>query len=164
MLAHDGSLNDFVTFVRVVSVDDRVANDPPEHLPPLIDAIFREGNKCLSVQCWNAAAAMYRLALDIVTKELLPTDTSVEPNSRVRRSLGLRMGWLFANSSLPKDLQNLADCIREDGNDGAHDASLSEQDANDLSDFIFELLRRIFTEPEKLKLAEDRRAARRAPQ
>ena len=107
---------------------------------------------------------MYRLALDIVTKELLPTDTSVEPNSRVRRSLGLRMGWLFANSSLPKDLQNLADCIREDGNDGAHDASLSEQDANDLSDFIFELLRRIFTEPEKLKLAEDRRAARRAPQ
>jgi len=50
---------------------------------------------------------------------------------------------------------------RERRNDGAHAGSLTKVDAEDLLDFTTSLLERLFTEPERLKLAEARRAARR---
>jgi hypothetical protein len=40
--------------------------------------------------------------------------------------------------------------------------ALTKEDALDLQDFTVALLERVFTEPERLKLAEERRAQRRA--
>jgi len=57
----------------------------------------------------------------------------------------------------------LSAAIREDGNDGAHQGTLTKEDAEDLLDFAKALLERVFTEPEKIKLAEKRREQRRAP-
>ncbi|MBQ0804310.1 MAG: DUF4145 domain-containing protein [Sulfitobacter sp.] len=153
------SLTDVLEFERVITSLDRSTNSPPEYLPDDIELIMREGNKCLSAQCWNASAAMYRLALDMATKSILPVDG--EPNAKVRRSLGLRLEWLFDTGRLPNDLKPLAECVQQDGNDGAHDGTLSELDAADLHDFSFELLRRMFTEPERIAIAERRRAERR---
>jgi hypothetical protein len=72
--------------------------------------------------------------------------------------------WLFENNRLPSTLRELAKCIREDGNDGAHTGPLIKIDAEDLSDFTTSLLERLFTEPKRLELAENRRAMRRAKQ
>lgn len=155
----EGSLDGLVEFERVVSNLDNAQNEPPDHLPQNIDAVMREANKCLSADCWNAAAAMYRLGLDLATKDLLPQGD--EPNAKVRRNLGLRLPWLFEQGLLPGDLKALAECLQQDGNDGAHDGTLSKEDAEDLHDFSFELLRRVFTEPERLRLAEQRRLKRR---
>jgi hypothetical protein len=83
-------------------------------------------------------------------------------NSKTRRDLGLRLPWLFDNGILPADLRALSSCVREDGNDGAHAGTLKKEDAQDLLDFTTALLERIFTEPERLRLAEERRAQRRA--
>lgn len=102
---------------------------------------------------------MYRLCLDIATKSLLPSEG--EPNSKTRRSLGLRLSWLFDNGALAEDLKLLADCVQQDGNDGAHDGTLTKEDAQDLHDFCVEMLRRLYTEPARLKLAKDRREQRR---
>jgi hypothetical protein len=68
---------------------------------------------------------------------------------------------LFDNGMLPLDLRELAKCVREDGNDGAHVGNLTEQDAEDLLDFTVTLLERLITEPRKLQLAETRRIKRR---
>ena len=83
-------------------------------------------------------------------------------NAKTRRDLGLRIPWLFENGHLPEALKELSSCIKEDGNDGAHGGNLSEADAADLLDFSAALLERIYTEPERLRLAKERREARRA--
>ncbi|WP_409699938.1 DUF4145 domain-containing protein [Yoonia sp.] len=131
----------------------------PEFIPQPIQDVLLEGNVCLSLQCWNAAGAMFRLALDLATKDLLPEQG--EPAQKVRRSLGLRLDWMFDTGMLPPDLRSLAECLQQDGNDGAHDGSLSAEDAEDLYDFSFELLKRLYTEPERIRLATERRNIRR---
>jgi hypothetical protein len=102
---------------------------------------------------------MFRTALDLATKSLLPSDEPV--NDHVRRNLSPRLKWLFTKGLLPEDIRGLADCVKEEGNDGAHDATLSQHDAEDLYDFTFELMRRLYTEKKRIQLAEERRQARR---
>nr|WP_170538997.1 DUF4145 domain-containing protein [Ruegeria arenilitoris] len=157
--SYNGSLNDLVEFRRNVTLRDRNQAAPPDHVPKEIETVIREANACLASECWNAAAAMYRLALDMATKSLLPSEG--EPSAKVRRSLGLRIQWLFDEQKLPLDLKGLADCLQQDGNDGAHDGTIVKEDADDLHDFCFELMRRLYTEPRRVELAEARRAARR---
>ncbi len=154
-----GSLNDFLHFERVISVGDRNVAAPPEDLPNSLSSVIIEGNKCISVGCWNAAAAMYRLALDLATKDLLPENG--EFSSAVRDKLAFRLEWLFNEKLLPLDLKSLAECVRQDGNDGAHDGNLTEIEAKDLQEFATEMLRRLYSEPARIKKAEDRRLERR---
>ena len=82
-------------------------------------------------------------------------------NARIRRNLGLRLPWLFDNGVLPDALRELSSCIKDDGNDGAHEGTLSEQDAGDILNFTYAILERIYTEPKRIELAKERRAARR---
>jgi hypothetical protein len=103
---------------------------------------------------------MFRLVIDLSTKSLLPP-AEEPPNAKIRRSLGLRLEWMFDNGRLPSDLRELADCIKEDGNDGAHDGSLSKNEALDLRDFTFSLLERLYTIPKRVELAAARRNERR---
>ncbi|MNV92833.1 hypothetical protein D3C71_1874590 [compost metagenome] len=74
------------------------------------------------------------------------------------------MGWLFDNGKLPDALRELSSCIREDGNDAVHRGNLTPEDAEDIADFAYVLLERLYSEPEKLRLAAERRSARRAGQ
>ena len=85
-----------------------------------------------------------------------------KPNNKVKRSLGLRLQWLFEKGLLPVALQELSEAIKEDGNDGAHEGTLTKAEAEDLQDFTVALLERLYTEPERLRLARERRDARRA--
>ena len=104
---------------------------------------------------------MFRLCIDIVTREMLPEEDAEGLNARVRRNLGLRLPWLFDHDILPENLRELSTCVREDGNDGAHAGTLTPEDAADLLDFTIMLLERIYTEPERLRLAKARRDERR---
>lgn len=157
------ALNDLFDITGYVSLKDRAAIDAPKYLPSDIQATFDEAAMCLAVQCWNASAAMLRLCIDLATKPMLPEEDVAGLNRRTRRDLGLRLPWLFDNGFLPNDLRDLAKCIREDGNDGAHDGSLQKADAEDLLDFTKVLLDRVFTEKERLRLAQERRDQRRPP-
>lgn len=158
------ALNQYFRIERFISLRDNVTQKPPEHLPKEIEDAFTEGAACLSIGCNNAAATMFRLCVDLATRPLLPdpaNTTKAQPNHRTRRDLGLRLGWMFDNRILPSALRELAQCIREDGNDGAHVGNLTKEDAEDLLDFTVMLLERLITEPKRLALAEERRKARR---
>jgi hypothetical protein len=162
------SVNLYYNVEDYVSLKDYNSIRPPEHLPPLIQSAFVEGAVCVSVNCYNAGATMFRLCIDHATKALLPSPApgSSDPpglNDRVRRTLGLRLKWLFDNNFLPTTLRPLSISIKEDGNDGAHDGTLTKSDADDLLDFTILLLERLYTEPERLRLAEERRNQRRKP-
>lgn len=134
---------------------------PPEYLPDDIEAIFKEGAKCLSVGCFNAAGAMFRLCLDITTKNLLNQNTELTPAASDKKTIHSRLHWLFTSHILPISLKNLSRCIKDDGNDAAHDGSLSKEDAADLLDFTYILLERVYTEPARIQNAQQRRLSRR---
>jgi hypothetical protein len=157
------SLNDCVRVERYICIQDINAQKAPDHVPNNIKGAFGEGSTCVSVQCWNAAGTMFRLCVDLATRSLLPPEADPGPNKRTRRDLGLRLPWLFDNGKLPEDLRDLSACIREDGNDGAHAGLLGKEDAEDLCEFTVALLERLYTQPERLKLAEARRVERRKP-
>jgi hypothetical protein len=157
-----GALNNYVVVEKYIAVSDAAATPAPEHLPENILAAFNEGAKCLAVGCFNAAGTMFRLCVDMTTKDKLPEGDALGLNYKTRRDLGLRLPWLFDNRILPEDLRDLSHCIKEDGNDGAHQGTLSKADALDLLDFTEALLKRVYTEPERLRLAKERRDQRRA--
>ncbi|MDF2914249.1 MAG: hypothetical protein K0R96_2370 [Pantoea agglomerans] len=153
------SLKDIATILGPITPADIAIDAPPEFLPAEIEQAYNEGSKCLSIGCFNASATMYRLCLDFATKAMLPPEGE-EPNNRIRRSLGFRVEWLLNNGKLPEALRDLAECVKDDGNDGAHEGILDEKSALDLRDFSFLLLERIYTEVERIAEAKRRREQR----
>ena len=105
---------------------------------------------------------MYRLCIDLATKPLLPEGNEHGLNSTIRRSLGLRLNWLFENEILPESLRGLSTAVKDDGNDGAHQGNLGKEEADDLLDFTYLLLERLYTEPQRIARAEQRRRDRHA--
>ena len=140
-----------------ISINENGTVKPPEYLPLDIQTVFIEGATCIAVSCYNASATMFRLCIDLATKGMLPEEEVKGLNRAVRRNLGLRLPWLFDNGHLPEALRELSTCIKDDGNDGAHQGNLGKEDAEDLLDFTYELLERLYTEPERLRLAKERR-------
>ena len=145
-----------------VTLRETKALPPPEFVPEIISSVFLEGSSSFSAHCFNAAAAMFRLALDLATKDLLPpADEPDGPDKRQRRELAARLDWLFDSGRLPGDLKELAACVREHGNDGVHDGTTTEIDAADLLDFTSAMLERLYTEPRRVAEARARREQRR---
>ena len=132
----------------------------PEHLPANIEKIFKEGSACMAVNCYNAAATMFRLCLDLATKSLL-LETDKGLNHNTRRNLGPRLQWLFDNRPHLKDLRDLSICIKDDGNDGAHEGTLSKADAENTLGFTIRLLERIYTEPKKVEITKQQQELRK---
>lgn len=160
--AYEGSANDGFQITNPITIRDLAAQEAPEHVPEVISRVFREGSSSFSAGCFNAAGAMFRLALDLATKSLLPPpNEQPQPNGEQRKVLAKRLEWLFKEGRLPRDLERLAECVRHDGNDAAHDGTLTKIEAGDLLDFTVELLKRVFTEPGRLAAAEQRREFRR---
>ena len=157
----NGAVNRYITIEGTITLKDTATVEPPLHVPGRIDAVFQEGAKCLVVDCNNAAGTMFRLCIDLATRTLLPEEETEGLNRATRRNLGLRLPWLFDNGHLPEGLRQLSTCVKEDGNDGAHAGNLTTKDAEDLLDFTTVLLERLYTEPERLRLAEERRRQRR---
>lgn len=159
---YNGNLNRVCHINKFISIVDFHTIEPPKHLPPTVRKAFSEAAKAYSVKCWNASACMLRASIDIATKDLLPNDNSDGLDDNTRRSLARRLKWLFQSNRLQKDLEGLASCVKEDGNEAIHSTTLDKEDAVDLLDFTVALLERIYTEPEKIKTAEQRRRQRRA--
>lgn len=132
----------------------------PQHTPPSLGKIFEEGAECLAIGCWNAAGAMFRKILDQISKEKLPAENGPK-DKRTRFNLKPRLEWLFANGLLPKEIEQFADCVREDANDAVHDHPIGEAEAKDILDFTVEMLERLYTMPGRLTENAARRDARR---
>ena len=137
----------------------------PDHTPADLKLIFDEGAECLAIGAWNASSAMFRKIIDHISKERLPDANAGGPTDRnTRFNLKPRLKWLFDNGHLPRDVEDLADCIREDANDAVHNHPIGKPEAEDILDFTVELLERLYTTPGRLAEAAARRGARRANQ
>lgn len=162
LVSYDKSLTNLVNIEGYISSKDAAARVPPEFVPEDIQRMFSEGATCLATGCWNAAGAMFRGCVDLATRPLIPAEGTLGIKRRERYNLGPRLEWLFAHSKLPAGFVELSTSIREDGNDAAHEGTLTEDDAEDLFDFTYALLERLYTEPARLERANTRRTARRS--
>ncbi len=157
------SIDHIVSIVDLVRPKMAVIS-APDHTPPDLRLVFDEGAECLSIGAWNASSAMFRKIVDQISKDKMNSAPGGPPaDKRTRFNLKPRLKWLFDNNLLPKAVEALADSIREDANDGVHNAPLGEADALDVQDFTVELLEALYTLPGRLREAEARRAQRRGP-
>lgn len=160
----NGNLDHLVDIIGGLDSSDFSPADVPEYMSPTVRNAYVEAVSNIRMGCPNAAAAMFRLALDLATKEKVQAIPAADPqpNSDEKRVLAKRVDWLFEQKLLPATLKPLATALRENANDGAHDGVLTMQDANDLYDFAEALMYEIYTVPGQINAINKRRVARRA--
>lgn len=162
VVAQGGDLASWFEFERYITVADLSSKPAPDALPDDITSAFVEGTRCLAITCPNAAGAMFRLCLDLATKGLLPDEGQPDdPDKHTRRNLAPRLRYLFDKGLLSAELKPLSDAVKGNGDDGAHEGSLTDEEAEDIYDFAFELLDRIYSQPARLAAAAKRRVDRR---
>jgi len=110
---------------------------------------------CRATGCWNTAGALYCAVLDIVTREAMAA-LKARQATKANRALWTRLAYLFDAGMLPRDRKLLADCVPADRDN----VWFNEVDAEELGDFATELLRRVYSEPERIRQVLERRAAR----
>ncbi|AGR78340.1 conserved hypothetical protein (DUF4145 domain) [Aliarcobacter butzleri 7h1h] len=154
------NVNYLIDILKYINIKENSTEKPPLYLPKDINEVFQEGITCKSVECYNASATMFRLCLDKATKILLPEEDKNGLNNKIRRSLGLRLEWLIKNDYISKSLEDLMSCIKGDGNDGAHEGIVTKEVLEDIYEFTYILLERLYTEPKKVQLAKERREER----
>ena len=162
LMSQKNLLNEILKVSSFITLADIQVSTPPEHLPQNVHNAFVEGAKCYAAGCYNAAGAMFRLSLDLASKSQLPADGSgITITPRQKNYLADRLEWLFDNNHWPASLKDMVTCIRQDGNDGAHDGELGKDEAYDIMDFSFWVLEKIYTEPERIRISQERRASRK---
>ncbi len=162
LMTQNNLLNDILKVSNFITLADIEVSPSPEHLPDNVNNAFIEGTKCYAAGCYNAAGAMFRLSLDLASKSQLPADGSgIIITSRQKNYLADRLEWLFDNNHWSGSLRDMVTCIRQDGNDGAHDGELGKDEAFDIMDFSFMVLEKIYTEPERIRISQERRAVRK---
>ncbi len=156
------SLNRYFRVFDFVRSHGNPPQSPPDSIPDTIKAVFQEGAACFSIGCWNATGAMFRTCLDLASKDKIQGVNETDITKHQRENMAARIEWLFEKKRLPENLKDLADCIRQDGNDGAHDGTLGKDEADDLLVFTVQILEHFYTQPAKAEQAKIRRAERRA--
>jgi hypothetical protein len=95
-----------------------------------------------------AAAAMFRRALQVITRELF----GVKPGT-LAKELELIIGKSYSGAMVTSNFADVAYIVKEAGNQGAHpdkDSDLldfTSQDANDLQQIFMELVSELFVVP-----------------
>lgn len=162
------NINDHFKINRVLITPSTKQFICPLHVPQHIKNIFDEATKCLSMDCFIASGSMFRLCLDLITKDLLEkwleenTESPVQPNKNQKNRLADRIDFLISENKISKGLKELAHCIRDDGNDSVHDGTTGEDEALDCLDFTETLLKEVYTFPAQINEAEKRKHERRA--
>jgi hypothetical protein len=158
----DGKLK--THYFRVTSVPSEGLEDISElpEEPPQLRSAYRQAIRAMDANANIAAAAMFRRALQIITRDLLgakPGNLANELNEVVGRS--------FNGGTVTSNFAQIGYIIKEVGNQGAHpdkDPDLLEftaQDAEDLQQVFMELVSELFIIPAAIQKSKREFLARR---
>ena len=151
LMSYDRALSNIIEIRDYVNTRNMASCPAPEDIPEQIKDVFREGAESVTGNCPNAAVAMFRLCVDLATKPL-----------HAEKNLKRRLDGLFESNKLPRNLNELSHCIREDGNAGVHDGTITLDDAKDIMEFCSILLNQLYTEPAKIEAAQKRQQERKS--
>lgn len=126
--------------------------EAPDGVSQAVQRAFLQGLDNAVRRNSDAAASMFRKAIDIATREL--------DQSLAGKVLAKRIDLLADAGRLTRDLQEWAHLIRLDGNQGAHDdVELSTAEIAQLQDFTRLFLVYTFTLPEQVNARKAAAAA-----
>ena len=120
--------------------------------PESLRVAYKQAIRSMDANAHIAAAAMFRRALQVITREVLgakPGNLGVELNEVA--------GMTYNGVVISKNFSENAYIIKESGNQGSHpDADpdlleFSEDDARNLHDIFMELITELFVIPEAMK-------------
>jgi hypothetical protein len=130
--------------------------------PPSLRIAYRQAIRAMDANAHLAAAAMFRRALQVITRDLLgtkPGNLGVELKEAVGKS--------YKGAIVSEDFGNVGYIVKEAGNQGAHpdkDPDLLEftsKDAQDLRQIFMELVSELFIVPAATRKARAEFLARR---
>jgi Domain of unknown function (DUF4145) len=119
----------------------------PQNPPSLRDA-YRQAIRAMDANAHLAAAAMFRRALQVITRDLL----GAKPGN-LANELNAVVGASYNGVVVTKNFANVGYIIKEAGNQGAHPdkdpdlLTFTSQDAQDLQDIFMELVGDLFIIP-----------------
>lgn len=112
----------------------------PENIPPDVERIYLQAERNFPIEGnEEAAGTMYRKALDIGLKRI---------DSALSGTLAARIKKLSDCGKVTPEIATWSDCIRDIGNDAAHeDEPITRQELDDLRNFSDAVLRYLFSLP-----------------
>lgn len=145
-------------YFRVTSVPNEGLEEIVElpEDPPSLRAAYRQAIRAMDANANLAAAAMFRRALQVITRDLL----GAKPGN-LANELNAVVGKPFNGGTITTNFANIGYIIKEVGNQGAHpdeDPDLldfTSEDAEDLQQIFMEVVSELFVIPvakEKAKL------------
>jgi hypothetical protein len=151
-------------YFRVTSVPneglEEIAELPAD--PPSLRAAYRQAIRAMDANAQAAAAAMFRRALQVITRDLLKAKAG-----NLANELNDVVGKSFNGGTITKNFANIGYIIKEIGNQGAHpDADpdlldFTAQDADDLQQVFMEVVSELFVIPAAKEKAKQEFLARR---
>jgi Domain of unknown function (DUF4145) len=130
--------------------------------PPSLRTAYRQAIRAMDANAHLAAAAMFRRALQVITRDLL----GAKPGN-LANELNAVAGKTYNGVVVTNNFAKVGYIIKEAGNQGAHpdqDPDLldfTSHDAQDLQDIFLELVRDLFVVPAASQKAKDDFLARR---
>ncbi len=130
--------------------------------PAALRIAYRQAIRAMDANAHIAAAAMFRRALQVITRDLLGAKPGTLANE-----LNQVVGKVFNGGVITEDFANIGYIVKEVGNQGAHpdrDPDLLDftpQDAEDLQRIFMELVSELFIIPEATRKAKADFLARR---
>lgn len=150
---------------RITSIPNEGTQDIPElpDNPTSLKRAYREAIRCMDANCFLAAAAMFRRALQVITRDILGATPSSLANE-IKSLVGIKnkLGTILTN-----DFSQNSYIIKECGNQGAHpdeDPDLLEftpDDAQSLYNIFLEIVSELFVAPEAARKAKQELLTRR---
>ncbi|HUC01361.1 MAG TPA: DUF4145 domain-containing protein [Candidatus Paceibacterota bacterium] len=129
-----------------------VPNDPPQ-----LKAAYKEAIRCLNANAPMAAAAMFRRALQVITRDIL----GAKPGKLANELKELKGSTNPLGIALTNDFSQNAYILKEAGNQGAHPdddldlLSFDPEDAEYLHQLFAEVVAEIFVAPAAAKKARE---------
>ena len=151
-------------FYKITSIPAEGLEDIDElpKEPPSLRNAYREAIRSMDANAYMAAAAMFRRALQIITRDILKV-----PPSNLADELNNAVGKVYNGVKITKNFADVGYIIKEAGNQGAHpdeDPDLLEftpKDAEDLQNIFMELVSELFVAPEAERKAKEEFLKRR---
>lgn len=142
---------------RVTSIPSEGIEDIDElpEEPKALRIAYKQAIRAMDANAHIAAAAMFRRALQVITREILKVE-----RGNLANELRLAVGMKYNGATITKDFSDIAYIIKEVGNQGAHpdeDPDLLDftpKDAEDLQKIFMELVSDLFVVPEVVKKAK----------
>jgi hypothetical protein len=148
-----------VSSVPAEGLED-IAELPDE--PPALREAYRQAIRSMDANAHIAAAAMFRRAVQVITREILRV-----ARGNLANELRQIVGMTYNGTTITANFSTLGYIIKEAGDQGAHpDAdpdllTFTSQDASDLQQIFMELVSDLFIVPVAMRKAREEFLERR---